>query len=69
MIRTFVLRLPDGKRVRCMKSEESAIRSEVRATGTVMLVREQGTNHYRRVARGTAEARLLAPEARVVDGK
>lgn len=67
--RTFMLTLPDGRRVRCWQRDEPAIRADVRATGSVMLVKSPDADVYERVPPRTLEEAALTPFAERVDGR
>jgi hypothetical protein len=63
---TFMLTLPDGRKVRCWRRDAQAIREDVALTGNVILVQAPGSEVYDRVAPGSLEAAALAPHARRV---
>lgn len=63
---TFLLTLPDGKRVRCWRREARAIRADVSATGSVILVKDPATEVYERVAPDSVEAPVLREHGRQV---
>jgi hypothetical protein len=56
---TFLLTLPDGKRVRCWKKDAADIRRDVTMRGTVYLIRDPETEVYDRVAPDSVEATFM----------
>lgn len=56
---TFLLTLPSGERVLCWAREAEAIRSDVRKTGTVHLIKDTRDDVYSRVAPESVEAQAM----------
>lgn len=63
---TFLLTLPDGKKVVCWQREAEAIRADVHATGSVILIKDPASEVYERVAPDSAEAPVLREHGRHV---
>lgn len=53
---TFLLTLPSGERVRCWTKDAGLLRQDVRAGGSVYLVRDPATEVYDRIAPDSVEA-------------
>lgn len=65
---TFMLTLPNGKKVRCWRRDAAAIREDVARFGNVMLVKDDGEDVYKRVDPFSIDAFALEPHARRVSG-
>lgn len=65
---TFLLTLPDGRKVTCWRRDAAAIRRDVETTGNVFLSRPDGGEVYDRIDPRSLESAALTPGAERIDG-